>query len=142
VFRVRRRAEPKDDPTIIRHLHDLAALEPALESAAKFRELVLAAVAADVGRGGEKNPPTDPALIFADMLKRLESDPPGIRGFRGRGVVRGTPRDDRLSRSARFRSAACRCHLTRAMLREAVWAQGRTALSNLDERLVRNVSLY
>jgi hypothetical protein len=34
--RVRRRGEPKDDPTIIRHLHDLAALEPALESAAKF----------------------------------------------------------------------------------------------------------
>jgi hypothetical protein len=73
--RVRHRGEPKDDPTIIRHLHDLAALEPALESAAKFRELMLAAVAADVGRGGEKDPPTDPAVIFADMLQRLETDP-------------------------------------------------------------------
>ena len=72
--RVRRRGEPKDDPTIIRHLHDLAALELALGSAAKFRELVLASVAADVGRGGEKDPPTDAALIFADMLQRLQSD--------------------------------------------------------------------
>lgn len=79
--RVRRRGEPKDDPTIIRHLHDLAALEPALESAAKFRELVLAAVAADVGRGGEKDPPTDPAVIFADMLQRLETDPLWAREY-------------------------------------------------------------
>jgi predicted nucleotidyltransferase component of viral defense system len=55
--RVRRRGEPKDDPTIIRHLHDLAALETAVALAPNFRELVLAAVAADVGRGGEKAPP-------------------------------------------------------------------------------------
>jgi hypothetical protein len=79
--RVRRRGEPKDDPTIIRHLHDLAALEPALESAVKFRELVLAAVAADVGRGGEKDPPTDPAVIFAGMLQRLETDPLWAREY-------------------------------------------------------------
>jgi hypothetical protein len=79
--RVRQRGAPKDDPTIIRHLHDLAALEPALESAAKFRELVLAAVAADVGRGGEKYPPTDPVVIFAGMLERLESDPLWAREY-------------------------------------------------------------
>jgi hypothetical protein len=79
--RVRRRGERKDDPTIIRHLHDLAALEPALESAAKFRKLVLAAVAADVGRGGEKNPPIDPVVIFAGMLERLESDPLWAREY-------------------------------------------------------------
>jgi hypothetical protein len=79
--RVRRRGEPKDDPTIIRHLHDLAALEPALGSAAKFRELVLAAVAAEVGRGGEKAPPTDPTLIFADMLQRLDTDPLWAREY-------------------------------------------------------------
>ncbi|HVB17472.1 MAG TPA: nucleotidyl transferase AbiEii/AbiGii toxin family protein [Stellaceae bacterium] len=72
--RVRRRGEPKDDPTIVRHLHDLAALEAAVASAPKFRELVLAAVAADVGRGGEKDPPTDPDVIFAGMLQRLETD--------------------------------------------------------------------
>lgn len=73
--RVRRRGEAKDDPTIIRHLHDLAALEMAVASASNFRELVLAAVAADLGRGGEKDPPTDPAIIFAGMLQRLETDP-------------------------------------------------------------------
>ena len=53
----------------------MAALAPALEPATNFRELVLAAIAADVGRGGETNPPTDPAIIFADMLERLETDP-------------------------------------------------------------------
>lgn len=73
--RVRRRGEPKDDPTIIRHLHDLAALETAVASAPNFRELVLAAVAADVGRGGEKDPPTDPAVIFGGMIQRLKTDP-------------------------------------------------------------------
>ena len=42
---------------------------------------VLAAVAADVGRGGEKDPPTDPAIIFAGMLDRLESDPLWAREY-------------------------------------------------------------
>jgi len=79
--RVRRRGEPKDDPTIIRHLHDLAALEAAVASAPNFRGLVLAAVAADVGRGGEKDPPTDPGIIFAGMLQRLESDPIWAREY-------------------------------------------------------------
>jgi hypothetical protein len=79
--RVRRRGEPKDDPTIIRHLHDLAALEAAAAAAPNFRELVLAAVAADLGRGGEKDPPTDPANIFAGMLQRLETDPLWAREY-------------------------------------------------------------
>jgi len=67
---------------IIRHLHDLAALEKVVASAPNFRDLVLAAVAADVGRGGEKAPPpTDPAIIFAGMLERLESDPLWAREY-------------------------------------------------------------
>jgi hypothetical protein len=73
--RVRRRGEPKDDPTIIRHLHDLAALEATVATAPSFRGLVLAAVVADVGRGGEKDPPTEPAVIFTGMLRRLDADP-------------------------------------------------------------------
>lgn len=73
--RIRRRGAPKDDPAIVRHLHDLAALEATVATAANFRELVLTAVAADVGRGGEKDPPTDPGVIFPDMLQRLGSDP-------------------------------------------------------------------
>jgi Nucleotidyl transferase AbiEii toxin, Type IV TA system len=72
--RVRRRGDAKDDPTIIRHLHDLAALEAAVASAPNFRELVLAAVTADIGRGGETDPPTDPGIIFDGMLQRLETD--------------------------------------------------------------------
>jgi hypothetical protein len=79
--RVRRRGKPKDDPTIIRHLHDLAALEAAVASAPNFRELVLAAVAADIGRGGEQDPPTDPAEIFAGMLQQLETDPLWAREY-------------------------------------------------------------
>jgi len=59
----------------------IKALEPALESAAKFRELVLAAVAADVSRGGERDPPTDPAVIFAGMLQLLETDPLWAREY-------------------------------------------------------------
>lgn len=36
---------------------------------------MLAAITADIGRGGEKDSPTDPAIIFAGMLQRLEADP-------------------------------------------------------------------
>jgi predicted nucleotidyltransferase component of viral defense system len=79
--RVRRRGEPDDDPTIIRHLHDLAALERSVATAPNFRALVLAAVAADVGRGGERDPPTDPAIILAGMLERLEADPLWAREY-------------------------------------------------------------
>ena len=57
------------------------ALETAVGSNPNFRELVLAAVAADVRRGGEKAPPTDPAVIFADMLQRLETDPLWAREY-------------------------------------------------------------
>jgi hypothetical protein len=79
--RVRRRGSPKDDPTIIRHLHDLAALESAVMAAPEFPALVLAAVVADTGRGGEIQPPTDPAVVFKLMLQRLESDPLWAREY-------------------------------------------------------------
>jgi predicted nucleotidyltransferase component of viral defense system len=72
----RDRARPGDDPTIIRHLHDLAALERRVASAPRFAELVLAAAAADIGRGGEGVPSgDDPSAVFAEMLRRLETDP-------------------------------------------------------------------
>jgi hypothetical protein len=72
--RARDRAGPDDDPTIVRHLHDLAALERQVASAPHFAELVLVAAAGDVGRGGERTAPADPAAMFADMLRRLEID--------------------------------------------------------------------
>src|SRR5205085_8147054 len=71
----RDRSRPKDDPTIIRHLHDLAALEGRVASAPRFAELVLAAAAGDAGRGGETATGGDPRRMFAEMLRRLERDP-------------------------------------------------------------------
>jgi hypothetical protein len=79
--RARDRTRPQDDPTIIRHLHDLAALERHVASAPRFPELVLAAAAADVGRERESIPATNPATMLADMLQRLETDPLWAREY-------------------------------------------------------------
>jgi hypothetical protein len=77
----RDRARPGDDPTIIRHLHDLAALEGSVASAPRFAELVLAAATADLGRGGEAAAPGDPVAMFAEMLRRLKTDPLWAREY-------------------------------------------------------------
>jgi hypothetical protein len=77
----RDRTRPGDDPTIIRHLHDLAALERHVSSAPRFAELVLAAAAGDAGRGRETASGTDPAEMFAEMLRRLETDPLWAREY-------------------------------------------------------------
>jgi hypothetical protein len=79
--RARDRTSPRDDPTIIRHLHDLAALERHAASAPRFPELVLAAAMADVGRGGERAPAVEPAAMFAEMLQRLKTDPLWAREY-------------------------------------------------------------
>jgi Nucleotidyl transferase AbiEii toxin, Type IV TA system len=79
--RARDRTSPKDDPTIIRHLHDLAALEQHAVSSPRFPELVLAAAAADVGRGGGA-PAGHLAAMFAEMLRRLETIPYGQGSMR------------------------------------------------------------
>jgi len=63
-----------DDPTIIRHLHDLAALESRAAAAPAFASLVAAAAQADRGRGGGQAPAEAPAR-FAAMLGRLTDDP-------------------------------------------------------------------
>jgi hypothetical protein len=79
--RARDRSRPDDDPTIIRHVHDLAALEQHVASAPRFRELVLAAAAADAGRGGGAEISTDPAAMFDEMLRRLATDPLWAREY-------------------------------------------------------------
>jgi hypothetical protein len=88
----RDRSQTDDDPTMIRHLHDLAALEPSVAGAARFRELVLAAAGADVGRGGQSGA-TDPLLNFAEMLSRLQTDPLWAREYEDfvRAVSFGEP---------------------------------------------------
>jgi len=77
----RDRTWPDDDPTIIRHLHDLAALEQHAVSAPRFAELVLAAAAADVDRGQGAEISANPAMMFAEMLRRLETDPLWAREY-------------------------------------------------------------
>jgi hypothetical protein len=70
----RRRGAEDDDPTIIRHLHDLAALKPSAEAAPEFVKLVRKAAADDTGRGGEATASISPAALFAGMLERLSAD--------------------------------------------------------------------
>jgi len=70
---VRNRGAETDDPTVIRHLHDLAALEPAVADAPAFNRLIWSAIDSDTGRGGV-NAPTNPAERLALMLKRLTTD--------------------------------------------------------------------
>jgi hypothetical protein len=70
----RRRGSAGDDPTIIRHLHDLAALKASAAASGDFATLVRKATAADAGRGGERTASSGPVLLFAGMLERLGTD--------------------------------------------------------------------
>jgi len=69
----RERGAEKDDPTIIRHLHDLAALANIVGKSPVFDGLVREAVAADTTRGGGKAPALA-ADRFAMMLDRLRRE--------------------------------------------------------------------
>ena len=70
---VRDRSSETDDPTIIRHLHDLAALEARASASPAFATLLAQAVRKDIGRGGGRAP-IKPAERFAKMLERLGTD--------------------------------------------------------------------
>lgn len=74
VWRVlaRKRGGEDDDPSIIRHLHDLAALKATVEASRAFRGLAAKAMAGDVGRGGITE--TDPNARLAAVLDRLGTD--------------------------------------------------------------------
>lgn len=69
----RDRATEGDDPTVIRHLHDLAALEAHAGSPEAFRRLVRDVAEADGGRGGARVPAALPARLVM-MLTRLGTD--------------------------------------------------------------------
>jgi hypothetical protein len=71
---VRERGSEGDDPTIIRHLHDLAALESRAAAATVFAPLVAETTKADTKRGGSQAPAQARAR-FALMLKKLTTDP-------------------------------------------------------------------
>jgi hypothetical protein len=71
----RRRGSEGDDPTIVRHVHDLAALASRASASPEFARLVAAAMAIDKGRGGEAVPVTDRATLFASMADKIAADP-------------------------------------------------------------------
>jgi hypothetical protein len=70
---VRQRGGDKDDPTIVRHLHDLAALEHLASAAPAFKDLLAAAMSVDTGRSGGLAP-GNPAARCATMLDRRATD--------------------------------------------------------------------
>ncbi len=69
----RERGGADDDPTIIRHLHDLAALEGVIAGAPGFAALAQKTADDDTGRGGE-GVLLNPGERFAMMLDLLRSD--------------------------------------------------------------------
>lgn len=69
----RRRGGENDDATIIRHLHDLAAIESIIAEASGFAALAQKTAADDTGRGGAAAP-SNPQQRFAAMLELLEDD--------------------------------------------------------------------
>ena len=78
----RQRGGDDDDPTIIRHLHDLAALRGSVSTAGDFHSLALKAAADDAGRGGSPTTGVKPEVLFAGMLERLAADPLWAREYR------------------------------------------------------------
>lgn len=68
----RNRQDPKDDPTIVRHLHDLAALETLASGDHRFANLVRTTIEGDAGRA--KSQDTDWTTMLLDMPERLASD--------------------------------------------------------------------
>jgi predicted nucleotidyltransferase component of viral defense system len=69
----REKGSANDDPTIIRHLHDLAALESHIKGESEFPALARQTVEDDSGRGGE-GVPASARERFSVMLERLGSD--------------------------------------------------------------------
>lgn len=72
---VRERGGAHDDPTIIRHVHDLAALEAVVEGDAGFGALLEATVVGDSDRGNGAVAHLPPRARLAAMMARLEQDP-------------------------------------------------------------------
>lgn len=69
----RKRRSENDDPAVIRHLYDLAALESRIDIAPEFATLVRQIAEKDAGRGGG-GAPVDAAERFALMLDVLHHD--------------------------------------------------------------------
>lgn len=72
----RDRTQPNDDPALVRHLHDLAALKNTVEGSSQFEELALNSLEKDVGRSKTEGTDTLSTVERMDsMLQTLKSDP-------------------------------------------------------------------
>jgi hypothetical protein len=69
---IRERGSQKDDPTIIRHLHDLAMLKERVAASPGFAALAHKSAESDNGRAGDKAPATgqDRLAMMFDRLRR------------------------------------------------------------------------
>lgn len=72
--RARNRNNTDDDPTIVRHIHDLAALQSRALQSGAFVDLVWKARAQDARRGNVAHAALGPAELFSAMLERISSD--------------------------------------------------------------------
>ena len=70
----RDRDSETDDPTIIRHLHDLAALEKIATASEGFGPLLLSTLDADAKRGGGALADLSPAERLSAMREKLAAD--------------------------------------------------------------------
>lgn len=71
---VRDRSAADDDPTIVRHLHDLAALESTATASTVFPALLAETLIADTHRGGGAVAHLDPPDRLGVMLAKLAAD--------------------------------------------------------------------
>lgn len=69
----RDRNSETDDPSIVRHLHDLAALAPTVEQSHKLGPLARELLQIDARRAGNDN--ADGLALLAAMLPKIEDDP-------------------------------------------------------------------
>nr|AJW29324.1 hypothetical protein plasmid201_136 [Sphingomonas sp. NS2] len=72
---LRDRAHADDDPTIVRHLHDLAALEPLATGDRQFPALLKSVLEDDSDRGGGGVADLTPKQRLAAMREKLAADP-------------------------------------------------------------------
>lgn len=78
---LRDRAHEDDDPTIVRHLHDLAALEPLAMEHPEFPTLLKTILAEDSHRGGGGVANMAPRDRLAAMREKLAADPEYTREY-------------------------------------------------------------
>lgn len=72
----RDRTQPNDDASLVRHLHDLAALTKTVQASSKFEELALNSMEKDINRGKTTSSETlSPIERMESMLQTLKSDP-------------------------------------------------------------------